>query len=93
MAKTIDVTYTTGVIAAREKYLLKDKIYRLCELSEREAFRVLVESGFGGGAETAISSVLRAGSEKLAFRLSGSPADALFRKRVLLSQQTRTLSS
>jgi V/A-type H+-transporting ATPase subunit C len=57
MAKTIDVTYTTGVIAAREKYLLKDKIYRLCELSEREAFRMLVESGFGGGAETAIDSV------------------------------------
>jgi vacuolar-type H+-ATPase subunit C/Vma6 len=48
-----DVTYTNGVIASREKYLLKEKLYRLCELSAVEAFRVLLESGFGGGAETA----------------------------------------
>ena len=47
-----DVTYTNGVIASREKYLLKDKLYRLCELSAEEAFRALLESGFGGGAET-----------------------------------------
>lgn len=50
-----DTTYTNGVIAAREKYLLKDKIFRLCELSAEEAFRMLLESGFGGGAETATS--------------------------------------
>lgn len=51
----LDVGYTNGVIAAREKYLLKDKLIRLCELTAEDAFRALVESGFGGGAETAIS--------------------------------------
>ncbi|MBQ8322386.1 MAG: V-type ATPase subunit [Clostridia bacterium] len=49
----LDTTYTGGVIAAREKYLLKDKIFRLCELTAEEAFRLLLDSGFGGGAETA----------------------------------------
>ena len=51
----LDTTYTGGVIAAREKYLLKDKIYRLCELTAEEAFRLLLDSGFGGGAETTAS--------------------------------------
>lgn len=46
----LDTAYTNGVIAAREKYLLKDKIYRLCELTAEDAFRALVESGFGAGA-------------------------------------------
>ncbi len=44
--------YTNGVIAVREKRLLKDKIYRLAELSEADAFRMLFECGFGGGEET-----------------------------------------
>ena len=47
----LDVTYTNGVIAAREKYLLKDKIFRLCELGAEDAFRLLCESGYGSGAE------------------------------------------
>lgn len=47
-----DTTYTNGVIAVREKYFLKERIMRLCELSAEEAFRVLLESGYGGGAET-----------------------------------------
>ena len=51
----LDIAYTSGVIAVREKYLLKERIYRLCELSAEEAFRMLLESGFGGGAETATS--------------------------------------
>ncbi len=51
----LDTTYTGGVIAAREKYLLKDKIFRLCELTAEEAFRLLLDSGFGGGAETTAS--------------------------------------
>lgn len=51
----LDVTYTNGVIAAREKYLLKDKIFRLCELTAEEAFRLLLDCGYGGGAETATS--------------------------------------
>jgi vacuolar-type H+-ATPase subunit C/Vma6 len=45
----VDLTYTGGVIAAREKYLLKDKLSRMCELSADDAFRILLESGFGGG--------------------------------------------
>jgi V/A-type H+-transporting ATPase subunit C len=45
----VDVLYTDGVIAAREKYLLKDKISRMCSLSAEEAFRILTESSFGGG--------------------------------------------
>lgn len=40
------------MIAVREKHLLKDKIFRMCELSADEAFRFLLENGFGAGAET-----------------------------------------
>ena len=53
MAK--DLTYTNGVIAVREKYLLKDKILKLCETGAEDALRSLLESGFGKGVE--ISSV------------------------------------
>ena len=45
--------YTNGVIAVREKYLLKDKIFKLCDSSAEEALRVVSESGFGKGAEAA----------------------------------------
>ncbi len=48
-----DLLYTNGVIVAREKYLLNDKILKLCDLSAEEAFRTLSESGFGKGAEAA----------------------------------------
>ena len=51
----LDTTYTSGVIAVREKYLLKEKLLRFCELTAEEAFRLLLDSGFGGGAETAVS--------------------------------------
>lgn len=51
----LDTNYTNGVIAAKEKRLLKEKLYRLCELSAEESFRALLDSGFGGGAETATS--------------------------------------
>ena len=51
MAK--DLLYTGGVIAAVEKYLLKDKISKLCEVSAEEALRTLTESGFGKGVEVA----------------------------------------
>ena len=47
-----DVTYTNGVIAAGEKYLLKDKIFKMCETGAEEALRILSEVGFGKGAET-----------------------------------------
>ena len=51
----LDHTYTSGVIAVREKNLLKEKLLRFCELSAEEAFRLLLDSGFGGGAESAVS--------------------------------------
>lgn len=51
MAK--DVLYTNGVIAAREKYLLNDKISKLCDSDAEEAFRTLTENGFGKNAEAA----------------------------------------
>ena len=46
-----DLTYTNGVIAVREKYLLKDKILKLCETGAEDALRSLLESGFGKGVE------------------------------------------
>ena len=51
----LDPTYTSGVIAVREKNLLKEKLLRFCELTAEEAFRLLLDSGFGGGAERAAS--------------------------------------
>ncbi len=44
-----DTTYTNGVIAVKEKLLLKEKLTRLCEVSIDEGFRILSESGFGAG--------------------------------------------
>ena len=55
MKQALDVNYTNGVIAVKEKKLLNEKIFRLCECSAEEAFRVLLDSGYGGGAETATS--------------------------------------
>ena len=51
----MDLTYTNGVIAVREKYLLKDKIFKLCETGAEEALRSLLECGFASGVE--VSSV------------------------------------
>lgn len=50
-----DVTYTNGVIAVREKFLLGGRISKLCEGDAEEALRTLTECGFGKGAE--VSSV------------------------------------
>ncbi|MCD8204998.1 MAG: V-type ATPase subunit [Clostridia bacterium] len=49
-----NTAYVGGMIAAKEGSLLGDRIYRMCELSLSEAFRMLVESGFGA-KETASS--------------------------------------
>lgn len=46
-----DSTYTNGVIAVKEQKLLRDKLLRFTEMSAEEAFRALVESGYGSGAE------------------------------------------
>lgn len=66
----MDIAYTMGVIATKEKYLLKDRILRLAELSPDEAFRFLLETGYGGGAETTASvydfeKLIQAEEEKL----------------------------
>ncbi len=63
-----DTTYTNGVIAVKEKLLLKDKITRLCEVSIDEAFRILLDSGFGAGATDstfAYEKLLQAETETL----------------------------
>ena len=46
-------TYVNGVIAAKEKYFLKDKLLRLCETDAENALRALKESGFGRAAAAA----------------------------------------
>lgn len=51
MAK--DLLYTNGVIAVKEKSLLKDKIFKLCDSGAEEVLRTVSESGFGKGAEAA----------------------------------------
>ena len=43
-----DSAYTNGVIAVKEKKLLKEKLVRMCSMSEEEALRLLLDSGFGG---------------------------------------------
>ena len=47
-----DLSYTEGIIAVKEKYLLKEKLLRLCEMTAEDAFRTLLECSYGGGAET-----------------------------------------
>ncbi len=51
----VDTLFTDGIIAVREKTLLKDKLLRMCEVGADDAFRMLVESGFGSGES--VSSV------------------------------------
>lgn len=45
-----DIAYINGVVASYEKNLLKDKLLRMCELSLEDAYRTLLEGGFGQGA-------------------------------------------
>ena len=49
MSKSVD--YVNGVIAAKEVYLLGDKISKLCDANAEDAFRTVSESGFGKGAD------------------------------------------
>ena len=79
----METEYTNGVIAVREKYLLKEKLARLCELNAEEAFRMLLDSGYGGGAEVATSvydyeKLIAVEEEKLdAFILEYAPNEAI----------------
>lgn len=52
----LNTLYTNGVIAVKEKSLLGERLPRLCEMTAQDAFRALVESGFGSGAEGAFSA-------------------------------------
>ena len=52
MKQRKDSAYTNGVIAVKEKKLLKEKLVKMCSLSEEEAFRILSDGGFGGGEAT-----------------------------------------
>ncbi len=64
----VDFLFTNGVIAVKEKDLLKDKIIRFCEMDEAEALRALSESGFGSGSESespAAETLIAAEEEKL----------------------------
>ena len=47
----MDCLYTNGAIAVKEKSLLGERLKRLCEGSAQEAFRQLIEYGFGAGAD------------------------------------------
>lgn len=49
MTQRKDSAYTNGVIAVREKKLLKEKLVKACSANEEEAMRLFFESGFGGG--------------------------------------------
>lgn len=49
----ISRTYVNGVIAAKEKYFLGEKLLRLTETDAASALRALKESGFGGDSESA----------------------------------------
>ncbi len=46
----MDILYTNGVIAVKEKQLLGEKLLRFPEMTAQEVLRALTESGFGGGA-------------------------------------------
>ncbi len=51
----IDPMFTNGVIAVKERYFLRDKLLRMCEMTPEDAFRLLIESGFGGAGAAADS--------------------------------------
>lgn len=77
----MDSLYTNGVIAVKEKNLLNDRLPRLCEMGAEEAFRALVESGFGNGAEAAdlseVEALIAADERDIdAFVREYSPSDA-----------------
>lgn len=47
----LDTLFTNGAIAVKEKKLLGERLLRLAEMTAEDAFRALLESGFGSGAE------------------------------------------
>lgn len=83
----MDVAFTDGTIAVKERYLLKDKLLRMCETGAEEAFRMLKESGFGSGAAQTVGEyeklVAADGTETDAFVREYAPTNA--EKAYLLS--------
>lgn len=83
----MDVAFTDGTIAVKERYLLKDKLLRMCETGAEEAFRMLKESGFGSGAAQTVGEyeklVAADGVETDAFVREYAPTNA--EKAYLLS--------
>lgn len=71
----LDVAYTNGVIAAREKHFFKEKLFRLAEGTAEEALCALLDGGFGCGEH--ITSV--SGYEKLVLAEENS-LDAFIRE-------------
>lgn len=47
----VDIHYTNGAIAVKEKLLLGEKLLRFTEMTAEEVLRALHEGGFGSGAE------------------------------------------
>ena len=60
----ISGTYVNGVIAAKEKYFLGEKMLRLCETDAESVLRALKENGFGA-ADAESGDELRGGIEEI----------------------------
>ena len=76
MSKRKDSAYTNGVIAVREKKLLKDKLVRMCSASEEEALRILLDSGFGGDPSLGVEELILADEREIdAFIREYAPSD------------------
>ncbi len=76
MSKRKDSAYTNGVIAVREKKLLKDKLVRMCSASGEEALRILLDSGFGGDLSLGVEELILADEREIdAFIREYAPSD------------------
>ena len=60
-----DSAYVCGVIAVKEKKLLKDKLVKMCSMSEDEAFRTLIDSGFGSDPSLDIEELILADEREI----------------------------
>ncbi|MDE6411130.1 MAG: V-type ATPase subunit [Clostridia bacterium] len=75
MSKRKDSAYTNGVIAVKEKKLLKDKLAKMCSMSGDEALRLLLDSGFGDPSQDVEELILADEREIDAFIREYAPTD------------------
>ncbi|MBD5636985.1 MAG: V-type ATPase subunit [Clostridia bacterium] len=76
MSKRKDSAYVSGVIAVKEKKLLKDKLAKMCSMSGEEALRLLLDSGFGGDPSLDIEDLILADEREIdAFIREYAPTD------------------